>query len=220
MALLPDVRSGPVARRFGVERRALDPRFGAGVSDATAKVHAVRGAILLALVAAVAAASATSAAASRPAAGGSGAVLTPLDALETELLALVNDARIKRGLRPLRTSRLLAAAADAHSRSLAVRGLFAHRLPGGPSVQRRVRRHYRRRGFRRWGVGENLVAMSPSLTAREAFAVWMASPTHRRNLLLPQWRELGLGAIYAQGAPGVWAGAAVAIVTADFGVRR
>ena len=218
MGFSPDLRPGPLCRRFGVRPAALDPRFRAGPSGAAAKVHAVRGALLLALVAAVAAAGVTAAAAA-PAAGSSTAV-APLDSLEADLLALVNAARTKRGLRPLRNSRALAAAADGHSRSLARRGLFAHRLPRGPTVQRRVRRHYRKRGFRRWGVGENLVAMSPTLTAREALALWMRSPGHRRNLLLPRWREIGIGAVHATAAPGIWGGSDVAIVTADFGVRR
>lgn len=178
----------------------------------------MRGALLLAVLAATVAAAATSAAAVPTSAGDP--VLAPVDSLEADLLGLVNAARRARALPALRLSRSLAAAADAHSRTLARRGLFAHRLPGGPTIQGRVRRFYRAAGFRRWSVGENLVAMSPMLTAGEALRLWLRSPGHRRNLLLPRWREIGLGAVHATAAPGVWGGSDVTIVTADLGVRR
>jgi uncharacterized protein YkwD len=47
----------------------------------------------------------------------------------------------------------------------------------------------------------------------------MDSPPHRKNLLTPGWREVGLGAVRALGAPGVYRGLDVTILTADFGVR-
>jgi uncharacterized protein YkwD len=48
----------------------------------------------------------------------------------------------------------------------------------------------------------------------------LASPTHRENLLAPAWREIGLGAVHAIGAGGVYNGLDATILTADFGVRR
>ena len=178
----------------------------------------MRGALLLALPAAVLAAAVLPATAQPTASADP--VLVSVDSLEADLLRLVNAQRRARGLRPLRRSRRLAAAADAHSRTLARRGLFAHRLPGGPTIARRLRGFYPSSGFRRWSVSENLVAMSPMLTAREALALWLRSPGHRRNLMLPRWREIGVGAVHATAAPGIWGGSDVTIVTADFGVRR
>ena len=49
--------------------------------------------------------------------------------------------------------------------------------------------------------------------------MWLASPPHRANLLDPHWREVGLSAVHATSAPGVYGGEAATIVTADFGVR-
>ena len=176
----------------------------------------MRGALLFAALVVTAAAVAIASAA-RPAAASPTAV-TALPTLESDVLRLINRFRARHGLRPLRASRLLAAAAEEHSRALARRGLFTHRLPGGPSFDRRIRHHYGSSGYRRWSAGENIAAEMPMMTAREALNLWIASPGHRRNLL-GRWREVGLGAVHAVAAPGVWGGADVTIVTADFGAR-
>ncbi len=142
------------------------------------------------------------------------------DALERAILVEVNEVRAAHRLPPLHLSVRLSAAAHAHSVSMSRRGVFAHALPGGPSVLARLRRFYPSSGFRRWSVGENLAAMSPELEAGEAVDMWMQSPPHRRNLLSRQWRELGLGAVHAASVPGaLFAGEAATFVTADFGIR-
>jgi uncharacterized protein YkwD len=51
-------------------------------------------------------------------------------------------------------------------------------------------------------------------------AHWMSSPEHRRNLLDPAWRQIGLATLTVPSAPGVYAGRDVTVVTADFGVRK
>lgn len=176
----------------------------------------MRGALFLAALAVTAVVFALVSAAG-PAAASPTAV-TALPSLESDLLRLINEFRARHDLRPLRASRPLAAAAEGHSRALARRGLFTHRLPGGPSFDRRVRRHYGSSGYRSWSAGENIAAAMPMMTAREALNLWIASPGHRRNLLR-RWRDVGLGAVHAVAAPGVWGGADVTIVTADFGAR-
>ena len=49
--------------------------------------------------------------------------------------------------------------------------------------------------------------------------LWMKSPAHRANILTPRWREVGLSAVTVAGAPGVYGGRDVVIITSDFGVR-
>jgi uncharacterized protein YkwD len=49
--------------------------------------------------------------------------------------------------------------------------------------------------------------------------MWMASPEHRRNVLDPMWRDVGISALHAPVAPGIFAGGPVTVVTADFGRR-
>jgi uncharacterized protein YkwD len=50
--------------------------------------------------------------------------------------------------------------------------------------------------------------------------MWLNSPKHRKTMLRTRWREVGVGAVQAGSAPGVFGGREVTIVTADFGVRR
>ena len=64
-----------------------------------------------------------------------------------------------------------------------------------------------------------MVWSSAELTADQVIEMWLASPPHRKNLLTPAWREVGLGAVHAPAAPGVHEGLDVTILTADFGVR-
>ena len=58
------------------------------------------------------------------------------------------------------------------------------------------------------------------LFADEPIDAWLQSPEHRANLLNQRWREVGIGAVFVDSAPGVYSGSPVTIVTADFGVRR
>ena len=140
--------------------------------------------------------------------------------LERGVLAAINDFRARHHLAPLRPSRNLLAAADAHSLAMARRGFFAHESADGSAFWKRVRRFYTDRGFARWSVGENLLWSSPDVDAAGALQMWLASPPHRRNLLTPDWREIGLSAVHVAAAPGVYEGRETTILTADFGTRR
>ncbi len=142
-----------------------------------------------------------------------------VSALEAQVLADVNATRRQRGLRALRFSVALSRAADHHSQEMARRGFFSHNSPNGSAFWRRVQRYYPSAGYRSWAVGENLVWASPDLSAASALSMWMGSPPHRANLLSRQWREVGLSAVHAPSAPGVFGGHPVTIVTANFGSR-
>jgi uncharacterized protein YkwD len=140
--------------------------------------------------------------------------------LERSVLAEVNALRRSHGLVPLRLSPQLSAAAQAHSATMARRGFFRHESADGSAFWERVRRYYTARGYGRWSVGENLLWSSPNVDARGALRMWLNSPSHRRTLLTPEWREIGLGAVHVASAPGTYGGREVTILTADFGVRR
>jgi uncharacterized protein YkwD len=49
--------------------------------------------------------------------------------------------------------------------------------------------------------------------------MWLNSPPHRKILLTPRWREVGLSAVHTASAPGVYRGLEVTVLTADFGTR-
>jgi uncharacterized protein YkwD len=145
--------------------------------------------------------------------------LTAANALEGAVLAELNAVRRAHRLTPLRVSRPLGAAADAHSRAMGRFGFFEHESRDGTAFWHRVKRFYGSRGYGTWSVGENLLWATAGIDARRAVELWMASPGHRKNILTGRWREIGLAAVTVAGAPGVYGGRDVVIITTDFGVR-
>src|SRR3954454_5848362 len=144
-----------------------------------------------------------------------GAAARPAHAsLNTRVLAQLNVERSAHGLVPLRSSPKLAAAARAHSSEMVGDGYFSHNSFDGSVFWRRIRRY-----FGAGAVGENLLWAEPTLDARRAVAMWMASPEHRANILEPAWRVIGIAAVHAAAAPGYFGGRAVTVVTTDFGAR-
>jgi uncharacterized protein YkwD len=142
-----------------------------------------------------------------------------LSVLESQLLGQINVTRARRGLRPLRISSALTAAADQHSQSMAQKGYFSHDSANGGSFFKRIASFYPYRGYSSWSAGENILYSTPDIDPAGALRLWMNSPEHRANLLNRSWREIGLGAVHAASAPGVYNGDEVTIVTADFGFR-
>ena len=143
-----------------------------------------------------------------------------LSAVESSLLGQINDVRRSRGLRPLKISRGLSAAAAYHSRQMVQHGFFEHESRGGGAFWKRVERFYGSAGFRAWEVGENLAYGSPELSPAATVRMWMNSPGHRENLLSRRWREIGLGVLHVGAAGGEFGGSPVTVVTADFGYRN
>ena len=143
-----------------------------------------------------------------------------VSSLDSALVAQVNSFRVAHGLTTLRVSPFLGAAARAHSTQMARLGYFSHNSANGTPFWRRIQGYYPAAGFRYWSVGENLLWSSPSVDAASALRMWMQSPEHRANLLNRGWREVGVSAVHAVHAPGVYGGREVTIVTSDFGVRR
>jgi uncharacterized protein YkwD len=145
--------------------------------------------------------------------------ITEMPRLQNEVLAAVNEIRRSKGLAELRSNGALALAALEHSVAMAKHGFFGHSGRDGSSFAQRIKQKYRPLPHAYWGVGENLVWASPGLNADQALELWLKSEPHRKILLTPAWREIGLGGVHALVAPGVYGGLDVTILTADFGVR-
>ena len=141
-----------------------------------------------------------------------------LRVLERDVLARINAQRGSRALRPLRLSRGLDAAAAYHSREMGTQGFFEHESMNGAPFWKRIERFYPM-GRSTWSVGENIFWESPNSSAASTVHEWMTSPPHRANILAPEWRDIGIGAVHMATARGAYGGRAVTIVTADFGVR-
>ena len=114
---------------------------------------------------------------------------------ERATLCLLNAERRRRGLRPLRSDPRLRVAALRHSRDMADRRYLEHVSPEGTDHAVRIARA----GYpltERSLSGENL-ATGEREAAAPAVIVdgWMNSPGHRRNILRPEFREIGIGIV-------------------------
>ena len=161
----------------------------------------------------------TVAAIARGAAGSALGSRSTATALEVGILGELNDVRAAHGLRPLKLSSALTAAARQHSFEMIADGYFGHESVGGTPFEQRIRRFYGPLGGARWLVGENLLSSSPGIDANRALAIWMASPGHRANILTAGWREIGMAAVHADSAGGEYDGGPVTVITTDFGAR-
>jgi uncharacterized protein YkwD len=119
---------------------------------------------------------------------------------QRRLLCLMNRARARYRLRPLRTNRCLHRVAARHAHDMVNRRYFAHTTPNGWDPGRRARAsgYVPRRAA--WLVGEN-IAWGVAGAARPSWVMraWMHSPPHRHNILSRHFRDVGIGV--ARGVP-------------------
>jgi uncharacterized protein YkwD len=145
---------------------------------------------------------------------------TRLQGLNHQVLAAVNSFRVAHHLAPLRESAALDSSARQHSLEMGRRGYFGHSSANGTAFWRRIQHYYSSRNHSYWSVGENLLWVAPTVSAGRAMKMWIASPEHLRNLMTPQWRQIGVSAVHVVRAPGAFHGLSVTIITTDFGVRH
>lgn len=118
--------------------------------------------------------------------------------IAAEMLARVNDVRRQAGLPPLAANPRLDQLSQTHADDLLRRAYYDHRTPEGLDPSARARAA----GYRS-GIGENIAEQRFSVD--EVLAAWLDSPGHRRNILDPTCREMGLGLAVGAGydaAPG------------------
>ncbi len=115
---------------------------------------------------------------------------TPTDptAVVTRVLDLTNAARDQAGLAPLTLSPQLTVAAQGYSQVLASGGCFEHTCGPVPNLADRDAAA----GYLGWTIlGENLAG--GFTTPETVVAGWMASPTHRANILSVSYTDIGIG---------------------------
>ena len=118
--------------------------------------------------------------------------------VEAEMLARVNAVRRNAGLPPFAPNPLLDRISQEHAEDMLTRSYSGHRTPEGLGPSDRARAD----GYK-VGIGENIVEQR--FSAEEALEAWLGSPGHRRNILDPDCREMGLGLAVGGGydaAPG------------------
>jgi uncharacterized protein YkwD len=130
------------------------------------------------------------------------------------LLVQLNGIRRAHGLVPFKVSSALTVAAQAHAASMGNQGYFSHDFSGVPFGSW-IGRYYPHAAW----AGENILWGSRPLSVATAVSQWMNSPGHRENILRPTFREIGLGVVNVERAPGVYNGLSVTIAVTDFGAR-
>lgn len=111
----------------------------------------------------------------------------PTDPSLQAALDLVNSYRQAAGAPPVTLDSRLNAAAQSHSGDMARTGIFSHTGSDGSNAGQRITRQ----GYRWSSWGENIAG--GYATWQAAIRGWMGSPGHRRNLLNPAYRHMGLG---------------------------
>jgi uncharacterized protein YkwD len=108
--------------------------------------------------------------------------------LASQMLSLVNIERARVGVSPLTHSEKLTQAAEEYACVMAAEDFFDHVHPvtgEGPGARAADA------GYEFFAVGENLAG--GQMTSAEALDGWMNSPSHRTNMLSPEWKESGIG---------------------------
>jgi uncharacterized YkwD family protein/spore coat assembly protein SafA len=111
--------------------------------------------------------------------------------VEESVLKIVNNERIKAGLRPLEMDWELQRVAREKSKDMAVKGYFSHQSPTYGSPFDMMKQF----GIKYRTAGENIA--SGQRTPQEVMNSWMNSSGHRANILKADFTHIGVG--YYQG---------------------
>ncbi|MFZ3385997.1 MAG: CAP domain-containing protein [Candidatus Hydromicrobium sp.] len=122
---------------------------------------------------------------------------TNLNEFEAAVLYLINTIRVSNGLGALQPNQMLTDIARSRCNDMIVNSYFSHYTPDG----RNIFNIFRENGVSYVNAGENLGQSSPaSYGTPEAFAdAWMASPTHKANILRSVYSKIGIGVVDGEG---------------------
>ena len=123
-----------------------------------------------------------------------------------EVIRLTNAQRAASGLGALTENSTLDGAALAKGNDMLAKGYWAHFAPDGTSPWS----FFLKFGYKYKYAGENLARDFQD--ASSAVAAWMNSPSHKENILNPNYREIGIGVV-----EGNLAGADTTVIVQFFG---
>ena len=103
----------------------------------------------------------------------------------SQVLSLVNKERAKAGLPAYATTQPLSTGANARAKELT--RTFSHTRPNGSSFFTALRQY----GAPFTAAGENIAYGQQ--TPQAVVTAWMGSPGHRRNILSPRFKKIGIG---------------------------
>jgi Cysteine-rich secretory protein family len=113
-------------------------------------------------------------------------LVEPFGFTSAQMVTLTNQARMAEGLPALTTNTKLAAAAEAKVTDMFAKQYFAHTSPEGLAPWD----FFRSAGYGYKAAGENLA--SDFVRPEDAQAAFMASPSHRANIMSPLYTEVGI----------------------------
>lgn len=107
----------------------------------------------------------------------------------TQVIAQTNDQRAQVGLPPLKLNDQLSSAALAKGQHMLLQQYWAHTAPDGTQPWK----FFKDSGYRYQVAGENLAR--DFNTTDEMVSAWMASPTHKANMVSGRYEEIGIAVI-------------------------
>jgi len=125
-----------------------------------------------------------------------------------EVVRLTNEKRAEAGLPPVTYNATLAQGAVAKGQDMFAKGYWAHVAPDGTQPWA----FFVNAGYHYKYAGENLARDFSD--ASSAVNAWMASPSHRENMLSPKYKEIGIGVV-----DGNLSGADTTIIVQFFGTK-
>lgn len=120
------------------------------------------------------------------------ASLQNLDAVRSEMLQLVNQARVGAGVPPLTMNAILNASAQAHAQDMFDRHYYSHQNPEGLTSYERIIAQ----GYEPKMTAENIAKNQFSVV--QVMESWLESPSHRANLLDADLEEVGFGLAFGE----------------------
>jgi uncharacterized protein YkwD len=128
--------------------------------------------------------------------------------LSGEVIALTNAERQNVGDQVLVENAKLNAAAQAKAEDMATRGYFSHVGPDGKEPWTWIKES----GYAYRFAGENLAVRFEN--SSDVVNAWMASPTHKANIVKSAYQEIGVGV-----AQGIYEGSPATFVVQYFGTK-
>jgi len=107
--------------------------------------------------------------------------------IQSEIISLTNSERAQNNVKTLSENKKLNAAAQAKANDMVMRGYFAHQGPDGKEPWTWIQAA----GYDYRYAGENLAVRF--VDSKDVVSGWMASPTHRANMVKPVYTDIGVG---------------------------
>jgi hypothetical protein len=126
--------------------------------------------------------------------------------IQSEIVSLTNAERDQSGIAKLKENARLTSSAQAKANDMAAKGYFAHNSPDGTKPWAWIQEA----GYNYKYAGENLAVRF--VDSKDVVVAWMASPTHRANVLKSTYTEIGIGI-----AQGTYKGEPATFVVQHFG---